>query len=55
MTLTTPQPGSFTPKQKLALRRLRARYEQGNDRFDDRELARMRFLRWLCETGRISA
>lgn len=53
MNPATPQPTSFTNKQQLALLRLRARYERGNDRFDDRELARMRFVRWLCETGRI--
>ena len=43
----------FTPRERLALRRLRTRYEMDQDRFSARERARLDFVRWLRETGRI--
>ncbi len=43
----------FTPTQRAALRQLRARYRAGGDLFTAPELARMRFLRWLIQTGRL--
>jgi hypothetical protein len=36
-----------------AFLRLRARYQQGADLWDERELAHLRFVRWLVQTGRL--
>ena len=44
----------FTPAQRAALRQLRARYRAGRDLFTAPELARLRFLRWLFQTGRLA-
>jgi hypothetical protein len=46
---------AFTPAEREALDRLRERYSQGRDLFSDRELARLRFLRWLYHTGRLTS
>ncbi len=46
---------TFTPQERLRLLALRARYQQSRDQLDERELARLRFLRWLYETGRLVA
>ena len=43
----------FTPEQHAVLRILRARYQQDHDLFSQQELARLRFLRWLYQTGRL--
>ena len=43
----------FTPHERDALRALRLQYQQDHDQFSARERARLRFLRWLRETGRI--
>lgn len=50
---TPALPARFTSVEAQALRALRDRYQQGRDLFTDRELARLRFLRWLYETGKI--
>lgn len=44
----------FTPAEQHALRSLRARYQQDRDLFSPSELARLRFLRWLVQTGRLA-
>jgi hypothetical protein len=44
---------AFTEREQEALRRLRLRYQESRDLFNDRELARLRFLRWLQETGQV--
>ncbi len=49
-TVVTPP---FTEAQWRTLRRLRAHYRQGRDLFNARELARLRFVRWLCQTGHL--
>jgi hypothetical protein len=45
---------AFTVAQNVTLRELRARYRAGRDLFDDHELARLRFIRWLYRTGRLA-
>jgi hypothetical protein len=58
MTASTPtssQPAPFTQLEWWALRGLRARYHEHADLFSDRELAHLHFLRWLFQTGRLSA
>jgi hypothetical protein len=37
----------------VALLMLRRRYRDGQDLWSDRELAHLRFIRWLRRTGRI--
>jgi hypothetical protein len=37
-----------------ALRALRARYKESRDLFSAREMAYLRFLRWLVHTGRLA-
>ena len=44
----------FTPTEQQALRTLRAHYRQDRDLFSLSELARLRFLRWLVQTGRLA-
>ena len=44
---------AFTGGERCALTTLRERYRQGGDHFDERELAHLRFLRWLVQTGRL--
>jgi hypothetical protein len=44
---------AFTECEQEALRRLRLRYQESRDLFNDRELARLRFVRWLHETGQL--
>lgn len=53
LAATPALPARFTSVEAQALRALRDRYQQGRDLFADRELARLRFLRWLYETGKI--
>ena len=42
----------FTDTERLALWQLRSRYRTSGDLFGQRELARLRFVRWLYQTGR---
>lgn len=51
-TTITPTP-AFTLTERRLLRALRARYQQDRDLFSDGERARLRFMRWLCRTGRL--
>ena len=56
MTPQTPMPvppPAFTPAQWQALHALHTRYQQDRDLFSNRELARLRFVRWLYQTGRL--
>jgi hypothetical protein len=48
----TPPTGSIWTEQ-LALSRLHVRYERDRDLFSRRELARLSFVRWLYQTGRL--
>jgi hypothetical protein len=44
----------FTRTQRRALCALRRAYQQQHgDLFNGAELARLRFLRWLCQTERL--
>jgi hypothetical protein len=49
-TTSIPQ---ATPAQQRAFRRLRERYRQDQDLFTRQELARLAFVRWLSQTGRV--
>jgi len=51
-TSTTPLPQA-TPAQQPALYRLRERYQQDHDLFTRQELARLAFVRWLYQAGRL--
>ena len=52
-TPTTAPTPAFTPAQQRALHILRRRYQEDRDFFTRRELARLRFLRWLYQKGRL--
>lgn len=43
----------LTGEEQKALAALRARYDESQDVFSRRELASLRFLRWLVRTGRL--
>jgi hypothetical protein len=45
----------FTTQERRALRLLRARYRQDHDLCTQRERAHLRFMRWLCQTGRLES
>jgi hypothetical protein len=45
----------FTRAQHLTLCVLRDRYAEAGDLFDEAELNRLRFLRWLYQTGRLAS
>jgi hypothetical protein len=49
------EPGTFTDRECLLLTALRGRYAQDRDLFEHHELARLRFIRWLYEAGRLQA
>jgi hypothetical protein len=53
--MTSETSSAFTPAEWAALDHLRTRYSQGRDLFTDREMARLRFLRWLYGTGRLTS
>ena len=53
-TTTTDVTPPFTGVEQRALRALRACYQQDRDLFGSRELAHLRFLRWLYQTGRVA-
>jgi hypothetical protein len=52
-TTTVTQP-EFTATELHALQQLRTRYMQVHDFLSVHELARLRFLRWLVQTGRLA-
>ena len=45
----------FTHQELAHLEVLRRRYQQDQDLFSEAELARLRFLRWMRETGRLAS
>jgi hypothetical protein len=45
----------FTAVERRALQNLRTRYDKNADFFSHRELAHLSFLRWLVQTGRLTA
>ena len=45
----------FARAERATLRQLRARYRAGRDLFDVQELARLRFIRWLHQIGRLAS
>lgn len=53
--ITTDTTTAFTTAERRTLRALRSRYQEDNDRFSDREMARLRFIRWLHQTGRVES
>jgi hypothetical protein len=44
---------TFSPVESSALRALRAEYQLHRDLFSAREMAHLRFQRWLYHTGRV--
>ncbi len=50
---TTATTITFSRRELRALRTLRAHYAQDRDLFSDDELARLRFVRWLYQAGRL--
>ena len=44
----------FTLTEQVTLRELCARYQASRDLFDDHEMARLRFIRWLYQTRRLA-
>ena len=52
-TPDAPSTAAFTQDEQDALTALRALYFESHDLLSGRELERLRFLRWLYETGRI--
>jgi hypothetical protein len=57
--MTTQTPSSdllapFTPAEQHMLHTLRAHYQQDRDLFNPSERARLCFLRWLVQTGRLA-
>lgn len=45
----------FSPTEVERLNDVRSRYSNHHDLFTDRELARLHFIRWLVQTGRLEA
>ena len=52
-TLTADTTDMFTTAERRLLTALRDRYREERDLFSHRELARLRFLRWLHNTDRL--
>ena len=58
MTMQTPTTDvtlMFSADEWHALNALRERYKQQRDLFSARELAHLRFMRWLSHTGRLDS
>jgi hypothetical protein len=53
-TLTSDMTSMFTAAHRQALHALRDHYQQERDLLSNRELARLRFLRWLHDHGRLA-
>ena len=49
-----PLPQCFSQRERHLLRALRADYQVGRDFLGARELGRLRFIRWLYRTGRLT-
>ena len=54
-TATTDGSSLFTSGEWAALALLRERYHQGRDLFSEREMERLRFVRWLYRTARLTS
>lgn len=59
-TAATPRPAAdgkfaFTCQEWMALLQLRRHYRDGHDQWNARELAYLRFLRWLHTTHRLES
>ena len=54
-TAVTQLADDFTSNERERLQALRIRYERGQDRFSEREMAYLCFLRWLITTGRVES
>jgi hypothetical protein len=52
-TWTVPAPPRWSDDERHALEALRMRYFVAGDQISARELARLRFWRWLYRTGRL--
>lgn len=52
-TTVTASTATFTRAEWLDLCALRNRYQQDHDLFSKPEQARLRFLRWLYQNGRL--
>jgi hypothetical protein len=52
--LSRPTISGFSPAEWFALEKLRTRYQQDADVWTERELAQLRFLQWLVQTGRLA-
>jgi hypothetical protein len=52
---TTDRRSIFSSSEWEALALLRERYQQGRDLFSDREMARLRFVRWLYRAGQLTS
>ncbi len=50
-----PTEEAVTAEQTRAWQALRIRYRENQDLFTSRELAHLRFVRWLVRTGRLGA
>jgi hypothetical protein len=48
--IITTKGAHFTEAEATALQALRERYHTGQGLFTDREIARLRFLRWLVQS-----
>jgi hypothetical protein len=44
----------FSQRERSRLRSLRASYQVGRDFLGDQDLRRLRFIRWLYRTGRVT-
>ncbi|MGO8946961.1 MAG: hypothetical protein ACLQUY_04715 [Ktedonobacterales bacterium] len=44
---------AYTSEEWHSLRRLRDRCQENRDLWTERELAHLRFVRWLAQTGRL--
>ena len=53
MQTTKPSGPAFTARELRTLRALRARYHKDRDLFTPREAARLHFIRWLVQSGRL--
>lgn len=49
------QEADFSAVEMERLSAMRDRYSEHHDLFTDRELARLRFVRWMVQTGRLEA
>jgi hypothetical protein len=46
---------TLTAAEKRALRTIRNRYREDRDIFSERELTKLRFIKWLVQNGRLDS